>query len=1205
MKRFGKVMIFLLLCALFSHMAMAEGYIDIYGDRWVVIPEIKVPLNIDGRLNEGVWENAANLKDFVSIYHGEPAEAPTSVKLLYDEKNIYIGLICKYPKAGGPQSAEGVDVIISPAAHGQAYHHFSLGISNNHNVIATALEPGKSSYGNAVTKIYQGSDSWYAEIALPFTIFGEEGISPGDEWRINVVRDRVNYVPITSWLLIRQSKDAAAPGGGVKVSNGKRLVDEGRLGTIRFGEELEGELWYPGDPLLQYKGYTQKAFSFALADTENGDFDVELWWRNPSGKRTAIEEFKVSKASNRILIDFTHPRPYEKGFYGLDILIGQGDEKRVAHFSFDDDAIIEGGMEAQAHLTGVPQGKKRVTPSAASTQVEKLLEIIPDRTGFIFCGLPDNPELRPYQLFTWSQSDPWKIKSTHSPLAYPNDEYPQDKVLRVRNPLGQIVEYPYYQAPNGQRYFLDAHLWYKQRDHVVDDVKRVAGSDPLGAARILYRFAQVYPGYCPVFDHPTLGQYPVQDIGPPYPYWGGLWHRWFYGDLQRVASLAEAFSLVKETDAFQVLSQEVGEDVEYKVEHGMIRPSVDFVRTYPIYNGNMDPSIWRGLAGTGKALNEPDYIHETVERVKNFVESQFFFDGFWKEVTISYHRQSAGGLSETLKLLYGWSDPEGYISPRTGMRFDKLNMEEDFPIIKKALEVPRYLAYPDGRYLPIQDTWAYESVGNPVSGSILMPAARIARLSRGAGRYQSQVYLTFVPKYGHNHYDPLNLVLYAEGQELLPDLGYTHTNYRYWSISTLAHNTVVVDSKNMSFAGRGTLGGDIQVFAPVDDTVQVMQASQESAYPGVSEYKREVWSIGISSKEGYVVDIFRVSGGSRHEYSLQGDANNYATYETDMRLEDYGPYLLPPGTNVVKPKSEYQTGSAGGHYYAYAYVQDVKRAGIEDGKFDLTFVTRDGSKAKLKITGFVESGNNQVFLGKAPSLRGTRVLRKDTNDLIDDFHMPKFVLRREGQGLRSTFVTVLEPYVDTFLKKGPTIDNIELLKPDKSNEGDVALAISWGNTKDFLLSSSTAREPLMVGDMVLEGKMGFIRTEKGKVKAMYLVGGTSLKIGDTHLVSEGPAQGKIVKVLRKEAGDEYDAFLTDTKVPQGMKGSYIIVSHPDGQTHGYEIKDIREEGIGSLVILTMDPGFALDSETTSSMKFFPFTQWRGEHIFRIENTSVK
>ncbi|MES6927206.1 heparinase II/III family protein, partial [Cutibacterium acnes] len=157
--------------------------------------------------------------------------------------------------------------------------------------------------------------------------------------------------------------------------------------------------------------------------------------------------------------------------------------------------------------------------------------------------------------------------------------------------------------------------------------------------------------------------------------------------------------------------------------------------------------------------------------------------------------------------------------------------------------------------------------------------------------------MSMIPKYGgHFHYDPLNLTLYANDQELLPDIGYTHTFYNMWAMSTLAHNTVVVDSANMSASNEAKDGGNIESFAPVDSRVQVARASQPSAYPQTEEYSREPWYIGFDNTddgEGYLLDLFRVAGGSRHEYTLQGDANLDAYFESDLVFEEYGPYLLP------------------------------------------------------------------------------------------------------------------------------------------------------------------------------------------------------------------------------------------------------------------------------------------------------------------------
>ena len=108
-----------------------------------------------------------------------------------------------------------------------------------------------------------------------------------------------------------------------------------------------------------------------------------------------------------------------------------------------------------------------------------------------------------------------------------------------------------------------------------------------------------------------------------------------------------------------------------------------------------------------------------------------------------------------------------------------------------------------------------------------MPASGIARLTGNTNalkNVQTHALMLFTPKYGHNHDDALSMTLHAYGVEVLPDLGYTHTYNRAWTISTFSHNTVTVNKMD----SRSKDGGNILRFVPSNNSVGVVRAYDRS-----------------------------------------------------------------------------------------------------------------------------------------------------------------------------------------------------------------------------------------------------------------------------------------------------------------------------------------------------------------------------------------
>lgn len=1185
-------------------------------NKWALLAEQPPEPVIDGGLAEKEWSGAAVLEDFRTVYFNEPVVDGPCYKLAYDSSHLHIA--GTFASEDRPM-LDKIELIICTMRPGEPYYIVSIPVT-------PAAEATKTDWGDAglqpilvQTHPYTLKDAGgrtAVEASLPWSTLGSAMPSAGTHWRMNVVHvHHLGSKPLISWVPVRTSRFGDT--GSIVTIKGN-IIDEDRLGCLFFAKTPAGRRWVPQDAVLRYVDFTHKELSFkedGIAGSHRIAFSLK--WKAPAGDWQPLSQVRSDTDGTRRMLRFEHPPVLDRGQIELQVYAYREDcpdDGLFAIVSFDRDEIIETGLAASAKAD-LPAGSVRVQPEPASLHVQHTMELIPDKTGFIFTGLPEMPELHPDQLFKLSD-DRRSLVSIKTGTVYPNAEYSETKVVTAINRKGESVEYPYYEDDAGKRYFLSARLWYLQRHYAVAETENIAGSDVLGAARLLYRFAQLYEGWVPTTDY-IWHNYPISiTSGPPFNYWGGMWCRWSVAELNNLRPLLRAYGLVKKTNALDVLSKEVGEDAERKIVRHMFIPSIQYALSYPYVLGNMNFTQWLGLIEAGKALNEPDYIHNAFQWMQDYVETQFLSDGYWKEAAPSYHVQSTNGLAQAANALSGYSDPDGYVSPRTGRRFDNLDMTSVYPAIGMSVRNNNLLVYPDGKLLPLQDSWASDQAGSPIrdAGSILMPAAGIARLAGGTGADQTQVWLQFEPKYGHNHYGPLQLNLYAEGQELLPDLGYTYTKDRAFTLSAIGHNTVVVDSKDMKIDDVSKHGGRIGLFAPIGG-VQAMRADQKEAYEGVEQYCREPWFIsfpGAVEGVGYVVDLFRVSGGGRHEYTLQGDANRDAWFETGLKLGEYGPHLLPPGTKVKEAERFNERGSADGHYYGYISIRNVKRAvQLPDDRYEVTLVTSENGaeKARMNITGLLEPGGNELYLARSPSIRSTRLSGKikDTNDEAAKYDMPKLVLRREGTRLKSTFVTVMEPYAGS---AEPRIETIERLPLSDGPEGTLAIRVTYGSTTDLLISSTGHPDlPIVFADVTMRGKMGFIRTVDGVVQSMYLIGGTLLSKGGVALTGTGTIRGEITSTKRKASGDPYNGIVTHTPIgaaaADAMRGAYIVVTHPDQSTSGYRIKETIGDADSTVIVFDeYDPGFEIRPDGTSIRNCYPAKRWNGTHSFTFDSIDV-
>ncbi len=178
---------------------------------------INTEIQLDGLLNETVWQNASKASDFRQIQplEGEPATEKTEVRVLFDDNNLYIGVMCfdsepdkivaqKLQRDSGLEDDDQF-VIVLDTYHDRRNAYL---FSTNPNGVE---EDGQTRDGafflnldwdgvwQVEAKIHE--KGWSAEFKIPFWNLRFSSL-PDQTWGINfsrVIKRKTEVVNWTSW----------------------------------------------------------------------------------------------------------------------------------------------------------------------------------------------------------------------------------------------------------------------------------------------------------------------------------------------------------------------------------------------------------------------------------------------------------------------------------------------------------------------------------------------------------------------------------------------------------------------------------------------------------------------------------------------------------------------------------------------------------------------------------------------------------------------------------------------------------------------------------------------------------------------------------------------------------------------------------------------------------------------------------------------
>lgn len=367
---------------------------------------------------------------------------------------------------------------------------------------------------------------------------------------------------------------------------------------------------------------------------------------------------------------------------------------------------------------------------------------------------------------------------------------------------------------------------------------------------------------------------------------------------------------------------------------------------------------------------------------------------------------------------------------------------------------------------------------------------RLAILRSGHGSNSRAAWLHYDHVRGHGHYDGLNLGLYAKGHDLLPDFGYPPTHYGGWDTPYVqwyampaAHNLVVVDGRP-----RQSVTEDISATLWVEGCwAQVVRVSGKGLIDG-EQFERSVALVDISERDAYVIDVFRVVGGSDHAKFTRSNFGVVTTYGLSFQpSEPYG-----HGTQMRN----------------FRFDPNPQPGWSVDWKIEKNGERRDDcdKDVHLRYTDLTHAA--KAFLAEAwvsrtaPSLKMTG---------YEEAWLPCVITRRQaGQApLASTFVSLLEPYEGT-----PKIERVRRLPLEVSSgfldaDANVALEIQLaGGARDLFIlldvedppgRSRCAEDAVILQrewGVALQGEMCLIRKGQSGIQRILVGRGKSLQAGE-------------------------------------------------------------------------------------------------------------
>ena len=449
---------------------------------------------------------------------------------------------------------------------------------------------------------------------------------------------------------------------------------------------------------------------------------------------------------------------------------------------------------------------------------------------------------------------------------------------------------------------------------------------------------------------------------------------------------------------------------------------------------------------------------------------------------------------------------------------------------------------------PFDNYFSSHSGGN----SALLPAYGTLAMGAGSGSQAAQVNQNFSGDNNHMRADMCAFVLWAFNNPYLDNIRYYNGSIgRNFGEQMLAYNTITIDRANLTpYPDADTYGnGDLTLYEPGNNGLALTELDGQRGYSGkASRFQRLLLLNTVDLAKPYIVDVFRVTGGTTHDYTFHGAILWNQNWQCSFPLVTNN-NLYP----MLEPGDAAWDLSTDTPYYGFWRNVSSNTA---PGNFQITYSDASSSHRDTKLWMTADPNTYNVYVGTTP------VPNRDGSSVTNFFNplgltRPSAIIRHRitSGTLQDLFVSVIEPFntgvsnivsVERLPMGGTANESVGLKITFKDGRVDTCV-VNLRNPQIAGATGGAATIATADGQYSLTGRVGLHVDRTSGDSRVWTMNATDFKYPGRELSTPTNMyfSGLIAGETRKQNGASNDAFTTTSPLPLGtaLRNKWLSFTH--------------------------------------------------------------